>query len=169
MAENPRLNPKLAAYFGVIQNAVSQRKNTSELYANLRAAFAESGQTFQGIPIGAVSTARGLAAQIRNTREAFTAAPGDSTIDASMVAQNWYSRPLSDQNILPSYDIRFQHTYISEGETFTEWRTVTNLDLAGFTKDELIAQLDEIAAVDFVAHYEGIQHVSVGAVEISAV
>ena len=167
---------RLSAYWGVIQRAVTERRTTAELWADIRAAAAQMGRESPGISAAQVGRERGRAAAIRNAGdqlarvEAAAERTGtDPALDASVIAEAPWARPLPERNALPMWQVNFDLTLTTaEGETFTT--TVSSI-LRGPDIPDTLSGLHDAVAEDAEAMAEKYGHslVGTGAAHILAV
>lgn len=134
---------QFAAYWGVIRSNAFARATTTVLWQ----AIANFEDTFnlvraQGL-FKAVTEMRSLAVAQRNAAEAFASAENADAIDASMIAEDVNSRPVTEQSLSPKYLIKFEANVITQEGPDTRWMTVTTNDLGGMVKSDLLDQLDQ--------------------------
>lgn len=168
MTNEPGGSVQLSHFWGVIQRGVQDRLPTADLWAAVRgAAAAEGFGTVRG-GIAGMNSLRGLAAGLRNASAALAAAPLDSAITNDYLSTSINSRPLDVRAEAPAYQVRFEHTVITQGgEQVTTWRTVQYSLQLPATKAQL---LNDIAAnAELLAGDYQETHVGVGAIEIAVV
>lgn len=106
----PDLRPgaqKLLSYFGVIASSVAERASTHELWEAIRSEAARRGEQLSGVGAIDVGQLRGIAAGLRNGRQALSTADRNLPLPRGAVAQNIYSRPEAQQSLAPAYHVRF--------------------------------------------------------------
>lgn len=130
--------PEYAQYYGVIASASAERASAADLWALINAYEEQEGIARPTGLFAAVNTMRSLAVSGRNAGEKLTAASDDTVIDATMIAQNINSRPLDQQNLSPTFTIRYEATVLTgEGEQ-TVWRSIIQRGSLPLTKGGLV-------------------------------
>jgi hypothetical protein len=156
------------AYWGNIENAVSQRLGTADLWSAIRAASGTEPGTPIGFNAADLSVLRGMAASIRNAATNLEAARGDYTVTADMVGRAPWARSQAEMNTLPIWQVRFQHTTTDvSGNELTDWRTSVFTGQIPDTVGGILDAVDQDALG--IAEDYGRQHVSVGSLQIIAV
>lgn len=162
-----RYNPKLAAYWGVIQREVQNKASVSKIWASVKAEAAKEGGDLSGVRIFDMNQLRSLAVGMRNASINFMKAGANDTIDSTMISQDINSRGLRAQNELPVYSIRIAQNVVDNGAENTVWRTFQYTGSIPSTKSALMAELEANAFV-LANHYNQV-HQGIGAVQISVV
>lgn len=158
---------KLLPYWGNIQQAVSLRASTADLWTAVRDAATREGVALTGVSAADMSVLRGLAGGQRNALETFGQSRTDAAITARMIATDISARPVQDQLLAPRWIVRFQHDVTVDGELQTFWRSsifegslpATTGDLRSAVESDAVALADDY----------GTTHAGVGAIQISAV
>lgn len=158
---------QLLAYWGTIQQAVSERASTADLWASVREVAAAEGVQFIGVSATDMSSLRGLAAGQRNAMETLQAAGPNQAIDATMIATDLSTRNQAAQNLAPSWLVRFEQDITVGGQLQTVWRTSTIDGFLPATKSDLLSQVTTDA--QGMADDYGVTHVGIGRMQISAV
>lgn len=158
---------QLLAYWGTIQQAVSERASTADLWSAVRNVAAAEGVSFIGVTATDMSALRGIAAGQRNARETLAAARPDQAIEPTMIASDLSARGQAEQNLAPSWLVRFEHDITVNGQLQTVWRTSTIDGFLPATKSDLLASVTQ-DAVGMADDY-GVTHIGVGQMQISAV
>lgn len=162
----PDTNPVFAAW-GSIQQAVSERASTADVWAAVRSALAPEGGPLPTGSFQIVNQLRGMAAGIRNAASNLAASDLDSLIQPNMVSQNINSRDLLQQALAPQYEIRYQATLTTEEGATTRWFTAHVSSLAGMTKGDLISQLafgNTLLSEDYGGLVEGVDNIQISAI-----
>jgi hypothetical protein len=119
-----QVSTAISKYWGIVMSAATQHLNTADLWGAIRDAAEAAGLASPGVSASAISVVRGQAGRIAAATENLAAAQPELGLDASMIAQAPWSRPLADQNTTPLYQVRFESTVITpEGGTLTQWQT----------------------------------------------
>lgn len=167
MARQDSFHPKLAAYWGLIQQGVSARMTTAQLWNTVKQAAQTENADLTGVRIFDMNNIRGLAASIRNQSQNFMNAPSNASIDNTMISQNINSRPLLDQNEVQIYQVRFEHLVTTGGEQSSVWRTIQYTMDMPTTKDALLADIEANAIA--LANNYNVGHAGIGQIQISSV
>ena len=158
---------RLMALWGSIESAVSQRASTADLWSAAREASLAEGVPLTGVSATDMSGLRGMAAQMRNASEMLATAGAGASITGDMVAQTPWSRPLSEQNALGIWQVRYQHTVIEDGQPVTAWRTSIFEGGLPPTVEQLNQAVNEDALA--VADSHGTSNVGISGLQILAV
>lgn len=155
-------------YWGVIERAVADRLTTADLWSDIRDAADELGLESPGVTVRGVNELRRLANTIQNSGRQFERATDETGLDARMMGEAPWSRPLAEQNALGIYQVRYQHTYVTAEGPQTEWRTsVFNAadmpDTVGELRDAIGQDAQQLA------DKYGVSHVEFGSVQILSV
>lgn len=161
------VNSKLLYFWGDILAATQQRKQTYEIWNDIKSRAQQEGIDLSGVTIFDMNKLRGLATSIRNAQENFARAADDAVISPSMVSFNVNSRGLDEIATSPIYQIRFQQTVLENGEEQTYWRTIQYTVDIPITKGML---MDEITAgaMTMAADYN-VEHLGISDIQISLV
>lgn len=123
---NPGLSDaakKALVYWPQIEYAASAGLNTADLWSILRDTALEIGLSSPGVSILGVNQLRGLATQIqRNAREVAGLADSKRLLGRMISTPPW-ARHNTGRNVDPVFHVRYQHTFITNGEESTEWRS----------------------------------------------
>lgn len=158
---------KLAPWFGVIQGGTWQGLSTEELWDRLRDAVAFDKLPLPEVSATDVSRLRGIAASQREAMNEFRRATAETTIAASMIAQDISSRPLTEQALTPRFMVRFEWQSTEGGELLTEWKTSVWTGVLPPTKDSLLEQIGRDA--ERLGDDYDREHVGIGDILILAV
>lgn len=158
----------LRAYWGVIRSNVFSRATTSQLWTAISGWESQYNILRPGGLFQAVTAMRSLAVGQRNAEANLANADGSDALDASMIAEDINSRPVTEQSLSPSYLIRFEASMVTEAGNSTRWLTVKTNSLAGMIKDDLLGQLDE-AGIDMSTGYGELYTGLTGQISIVAV
>ena len=156
----------LSQAFGIIQQAAAQKLGVGGAWAAIKANEQLTGTSWHPASIFDMNAMYSMAAGLRNAVTAFAASPDTQPIPSAAVATSWYSRSLSQFSLSPSYDIRYQVSYMENGQLATQWLTYTRDMLLPTTKSALIASIEE-HAVSTLNNYDQ-SFLGVGNVEITA-
>lgn len=155
-------------YWGAIERVTLAGGNTQDVWAAINAQAEAMGMESAGVNASDIAPLRTQA--VRN-REALARlernAPGD-LITGQMIGTAPWARDLGQQNLTPTYSVRFEHTTVSNGVETTTWRT--SLFKEGTlpqTREELEAALNGDA--EQMARGYGVGHVSIGSYSIAAI
>jgi hypothetical protein len=151
-------------YWPQIEFAAQSRMSTADLWSAIRDAADELGLSSPGVTANGVSTLRGLASGIQRRGEAVDRAHDSQRLTDEHMAQAPWSRPLPQQNAFPMFQVRFQHTFMQDGEERSEWRTSVFNGRLPRTAGELRAAID-MDANELASKY-GSTHVGVGNLQI---
>ena len=158
---------KAMAYWGVIEPAAAARMPTAELWSALRAAAAELGLPSPGVTLRGVNEVCAAANAIHRAERDFARLEDGMSLGDRYVAQTPWSRSLAEQNALPTYHVRFLHTFSGpEGEQ-SEWRTSVITGQLPDTAGELHDLVSEDA--ENLADKYGVDHVGYSSVQILGV
>lgn len=158
----------LRAYWGVIRSNVFQRATTTQLWQAISSWESQYNILRPGGLFNAVSAMRSLAVGQRVAENNLASAEGSDALDATMIAQDINSRPVTEQSLAPKYLVRFNANMVTETGYNTRWLTVTTNNLAGMVKDDLLGQLDT-AGIDMSTGYGELYTGLTGEISIVAV
>lgn len=126
------------AYWGTIRQSVAGRASTSDVWNAIRATQERFGLPSPSGGLFGVTRMRSIAAQQRNAVEAFAAAGPEQALSAAWVAPDINSRPITEQEITPIYNIRMQvNVATPEGEQ-TAWLTYVARNGLPATKGDIL-------------------------------
>lgn len=111
------------AYWPQIEWAAANHLTTADLWANIHAAADELGLSSPGAPLQGVNELRAMATRIQAASARLNTAPPTNRLRAEYRALAPWSRSQRQMNTSPMYSVRFAHTFMSNGEQITEWRT----------------------------------------------
>jgi hypothetical protein len=119
------------AYWGSIQNAVSARASTADVWAAIRAAQAAEPGGGGGVSVQGVNEVRAAAARLRNASENFTQARDfaertgiTQAIEGTMMSTAPWSREPQVLSTLADYQVRFETLLTTPaGEQASAWVT----------------------------------------------
>ncbi len=114
---------KALGYWGVIELAAAAHANTADMWEWIRQAADELGLASPGVTVQGVSELRGRAGEIVRTAEQFAKLPDAKRVTQRYVAHPPWARTFVEQRALPKFAVRYQHTFIQNGNLQTEWRT----------------------------------------------
>lgn len=158
----------LRAYWGVIRSNVFARATTTQLWQSISAWESQYNILRPGGLFKAVSAMRSLAVGQRVAETSLANADGSDALDASMIAQDINSRPVTEQSLSPKYLVRFEANMVTEAGYVSRWMTVKTNSLAGMIKDDLLGQLDS-AGIDMSTGYGELYTGLTGQISIVAV
>lgn len=158
---------KLLLYWGNIQQSVSARASTADLWANVKAAAAAEGTSLAGVRMTDMNRLRSVAAGMRSAMENLTAGRIDSVITSSMIATDLSARSAQDQLAAPKFIVRFEHDISVGGQLQTVWRSSVFEGFLPGAKGDLLSAVNQ-DAVALAEDYD-VTHLGVGRVQISAV
>lgn len=158
---------RLLAYWGEIQNAVTRRAGTAEIWADVHNAATREGVALTGISASDMSTLRGIAAGMRNSMESFSRLGQSEVITPAVMASDVSARSLGDQSLAPRWIVRFEHDVIVNGQLQTLWRSSVFDASLPATAGELRTAIEGDAVA--LANDYDITHAGVGRLQISAV
>lgn len=153
------LDPRAAAglgYWGVIEKAAREGHTTAQLWAGIRSVQEQYGLERPGVTAAGVSILRGLAGQIQARGRQFAQLADGRRAYSTLWSDAPWSRPIGEQRANPMFSVRFQHSYVLNGERQTEWRTVTQLGRPPATIGEIRAFV-EGEALNMARRY-GVEH-----------
>lgn len=157
----------LLLYWGTIQEAVSRRAGTAELWEAVRNVATREGVELSGVSASDMSSLRGISARQRNSMDSFQRAGPNDAITGPMIGSDVSARDAMAQSLAPSYIVRFEHDVTVNGELLTFWRSSVIDGRLPTTKAELLRSVEQ-DAVGLADDYDE-THVGVGRVQISAV
>lgn len=163
----PDLTPagrKALAYWGEIEFAARERLTTADLWASLQDAAERLGLSSPGITVQGISNLRAFAGSIQRAEQRFERARDTENIAGHHIGDAPWARSLPEQNALNIFQVRYQHTFLQDGEEQTEWRTSVFTGRMPGTVGELRAAISEDA--NELARKYGVEHVDFGAVQI---
>jgi hypothetical protein len=158
---------KLLLYWGNIQQSVTARASTADLWAAVRSAAAAEGTPLSGVRIQDMNGLRSIAASMARSQRDLAALRPDSVITGAMIGRDLSSRPLTDQALAPRYLVRFEHDVLVDGQLQTVWRSSFFDGALPSTKGDLLNALEQDAVA--MADDYGTTHVGVGRFQIAAV
>lgn len=167
MAKQTGYHPKLAAYWGIIQQQVQNKASVANIWNAVRTQAEAEGADLSGVRIFDMNRIRSLAVEVREAGNRFASAAGNAAIDSSMISQYINSRELRQQNELPVYSVRFEQHVTENGEPVSVWRTLQYTGAIPNTKDALLAEI-EANAMAFANKYNQ-THMDVGQVQIAVI
>lgn len=158
---------QLLPWWGNIQNAVSRRASTADLWATVREAAAAEGVILRGVSAIDMNSLRSIAGSQRRSLDELQRAAPDQTITSVMIGADLSSRGQQFQNLAPSWIVRFEHDVTIEGQLNTLWRSSVFEGQLPTTKGQL---LDAVTAdAEALAEDYGVTHIGVGRMSIAAV
>ena len=166
----PNLSPGAEAalpYWSIIEAAATEHWRTEVLWDALRSKAAEYGLASPGVTITGISQLRGIAGGIRARGQSVEAMPNSRPLAGRYWTQAPWARTLGEQRTAPMQQVRFQHTFIRNGETVTEWRTSIMEGKAPRTVGELRSRVQS-DAINMSKKY-GVEHVGIGALQLLVV
>jgi len=134
---------ELMQYWGTIENAVSVRASTADLWTAVSAAAEAAGNPLTDVSAADMSVLRGAAARVRNAAEVLASVTQDTALNVTMIAEAPWSRPLAEQNAMPAWQVRFQMTTIEDGNEVTGWYTTLFEGALPDTTELLTAAVEE--------------------------
>lgn len=135
---SPIVPSQYSQYYGVIASASAEKVSAADLWAYISAYEEQEGISRPAGLFSAVNTMRSIAVAGRNASQILVNASDETVITANMIAQNINSRPLNEQEIAPSFTIRYEATVLtSEGEQ-TVWRSIIQGGNLPLTKGDLV-------------------------------
>lgn len=149
---------KALAYWPQIEYAAAYRMTTADLWNAIRDEAERLGLASPGVPLQGVNELRGIATRIQASSDRLNAARDEQRITRLMRAEAPWRRTYRAQRANPMFSVRFAHTFTSNGEQFTEWRTSVFQGRAPATVGQL-RQLIENDARNLAKDY-GVEHVS---------
>lgn len=158
----------LRAYWGVIRSNVFARATTTQLWQAISGWESQYNILRPGGLFKAVSAMRSLAVGQRTAEANLANAAETDALDASMIAQDINSRPVTEQSLAPKYLVRFEANMVTESGYTQRWMTVTTNSLAGMIKNDLLGQLDT-AGIDMSTGYGELYTGLTGQISIVAV
>lgn len=167
MATVQQVQQAISRYWGVVMSAATQHLTTANLWSAIRDAAAQAGLPSPGVSASAISVIRGQAGKIVRATEQLAAAQPELQLTSAMISQAPWSRPLSEQNTVPMYQVRFEQVIATPEGQQTIWRT-------SMVQGELPATVggvqDMVAqdASNMAAEYE-VDMVGIGQISILAV
>lgn len=114
---------KALAYWSQIEYAARNGLNTADLWGAIRDAADELGLATPGVTVQGVSQLRGMAVGIQRRESDFERLADGRVVTGRMFGVAPWSRSNQEQRALPKFQVRFQHTFLQEGEEVTEWRS----------------------------------------------
>jgi hypothetical protein len=158
---------QLLLYWGNIQQSVSARASTADLWANVKAAAAAEGNSLGGVRMTDMNGLRSIAASQRSAMDNLQAARVDSVITGNMLGRDLSSRGLTDQSLAPRFLVRFEHDVTVGGQLQTFWRSSFFDGSLPTTKGDLMSAVNQDAQA--LADDYDVTHAGVGRIQISAV
>lgn len=147
-------------YWGVIESATLAGANTQDLWQRINDQAESLGYPSAGVSARDVATLRSRAVAIRNSRDTLHSLGDEDLIDASAIGRPPWERSLSSQNLVPMYQVRFEHAVTRDGVQTTEWRTSVFTSTFPRTKLEMEEALNEDATG--LADSYGVQNGGIG-------
>lgn len=166
----PDLSPaarKALAYWPQIEEAARDGMTTQDLWSLLQDTAEEMGLSGPGVSAAGVSELRGIATSIQRSEQRFARADADLSIEHTMITEPPWARALPSQNALGIFQVRYQHTYLIDGEQQTDWRTSIFRGQLPGTVGDLRAAITEDASM--LSNKYGVDHVDFDNVQILAV
>lgn len=163
----PPRNPGLTAaaqaalpYWRQIEYAAEARMTTADLWSLIRDQAEEYGLATPGVTIQGVNQLRSIATGIQSQSRAFTSLPDSRALPGRYWTQAPWARTTAEQRALPKLQVRFQHTFIRQGELTSEWRTSVIEGRAPRTAGALRSIVDGDAVQ--LANKYNVEHVDTG-------
>lgn len=157
---------KALAYWGVIEYAANNRFTTADLWNALRDEAERLGLSSPGVTVRGVAQLYGLAVANQSAARRLERQRDQFAVTANLIGHYPTERPLTEQNALGMWQVRFQHTTLTETGEFTEWRTVMFRGAlpatVGDLRDAVEADANELAA-DY-----GTEHVGIDSLQVLA-
>lgn len=161
----------LTPFMRVIEGAAAAHMTTAALWNAVRDQAAANGINLKGASIFDMNRMRALGGQMAAATAAFAALPENGIIPSGAVSQAFYSRPLADQALVPSYEINYQRISSTPEGQLVEWRTLVINARLPITKAEIIDQVTAAAAAEVGPQGtpQGTQLDGIGAIRILSV
>ena len=166
----PGLSPEGQAalpYWGVVEEAATKHWTTAKVWDALHAKAAEYGLESPGVTVRGISALRGVAGAIQARGQQLT----NMTDSRPLLGRYWtqapWARTPAEQRVNPMQQVRYQHTFIRDGQQVTVWRTSMLEGKAPRTVGELRAKVASDAVN--IANKYGVESVGVGALQLLVV
>ncbi len=122
----PAVATALGRYWSEIYGGAAQRLSTSDLFSNIRDRAAELGLPSVGVGAAAISTLRGYASGMIRAAAALNSADPSAPLSSDHLAVAPWSRPVTQQNLTPIYQVGISHTVQQDdGSVTTVRNTIT--------------------------------------------
>lgn len=154
-------------YWGVIEMAAREHATTADLWSWMRDLADELG-LHQRLPtVQGVSILRGMAGEIVERGRQFGELPDSRRVTGRYVTTPPWARAGAAQRALPMFHVRYQHTFVHNGEELTQWRTSVFTGRVQHTA----GQLRELVALDAanLAQEYGTDHVGVDDLQVMVI
>jgi hypothetical protein len=147
LPEGPGVRLAYSHYWGAIAESARSGWTTAQLWGAIRAAATEAGMESPGISAIDVSKLRGVAGRMEAAAQTLQSAGRDTTIDARMIADPPWSRPLNVQAEGRQYQVRYLSTISQDGVEKQIWRSV-KLNGTPQTTRDIQQAIDEAVSVE---------------------
>lgn len=145
----PDLTPGMRAltpFFRVIEGAAAVGVTTAALWQAVHSYAEANNIPLAGANAIDMSRMRGIAGGMVRAADVLAGLADNAVIPPEAVAQTFYSRPLAEQAIAPTYEINYQRISSTPEGQLMEWRTIMVNDRLPTTRAEVIDLVTEAAA-----------------------
>jgi hypothetical protein len=154
-------------YWGPIEHGTLAGENTAQIWQRIRDQAAALGYDTPGVGARDIAYLRSQAVGIRTARDQLERAGEQDLITGEMIGSVPWSRGLASQNVVPKWQVRFEHNIVVDGRETTVWRTSMFTGSIPRSRRELETDLNADAA-NLAREYE-VGNAGIGAYHILAV
>jgi len=151
-------------YWGSVERGAHEGWTTAQLWESIRAAREAYGGDAPRVGAIEVGQLRAYAGGIVRAANAYERLPDSSGLSSEHFAEAPWSRPLSQRNTLPMYQVRFEHVTTGPGGESIDFRSVFFRGSFPATKQDLEARLEGDAALmaaDYDQEHVQVQNISI--------